>query len=132
MSHHFEFDSRNRLLLAVAYGRVDDTELQELYFSMRKRKDEDHALTGILDLAGVTDFDVRSETIRGLADMPPNFEDPTLRAVAAPTDFLFGLARMFQSRGAATREQLHIVRTLNEALVLLGVASPQFQRSEAA
>ena len=132
MSYHFEFDSRNRLLLAVAYGRVDDTELRELYFGILKRKDEHDALTGILDLSGVTDFDVRSETIRGLANMAPNFQDPALRAVVAPTDFLFGMARMFQSRGAATREQLCIVRSLNEALGLLGVASPQFQRTETA
>jgi hypothetical protein len=84
MSYHYEFDSRNRLLLAVAYDRVDDSELRELYFGIRKRKDEDHALTGVLDLTEVTDFDVRSEIIRGLADMPPNFQDPTLRAVVAP------------------------------------------------
>jgi hypothetical protein len=30
MSYHYEFDSRNRILLAVAYDRVDDFELQEL------------------------------------------------------------------------------------------------------
>jgi hypothetical protein len=132
MSYHFEFDSGNRLLLAVAYGRVDDSEFQELYFAIRNRKDEDQALTGILDLAGVTDFDVRSETTRGLANMPGNFEDPTLRAVVAPDDLLFGMFRVLQSRGAATREQLHIVRTFNDALVLLGVASPQFQRTEGA
>jgi hypothetical protein len=132
MPHHYEFDRQNRLLLAVAYGRVEDSELQELYFGIRKRKDENHALTGILDLTGVTDFDVRSETIRGLANTPPNFEDPALRAVVAPTDFLFGMARMFQLRGAATREQLHIVRSFKEAFVLLGVASPQFRRTEIA
>jgi hypothetical protein len=132
MSYHYEFDTLNRLLLAVVYGRVDDSEVQELYFGIRKRKDEDHALTGIVDFTGVTDFDVRSDTIRGLANMPPNFEDPTIRAAVAPTDFLFGIARMFQAHGAATREQLHIVRTLNEALVLLDVASPHFHRTSAA
>jgi hypothetical protein len=132
MSHHYEFDSRNRLLLAVVYGRVDDSEMQELYFGIRKRKDEDHAVTGIVDFTEVTDLDVCSDTIRGLANMPPNFEDPTIRAAVAPTDFLFGIARMFQAHGAATREQLHIVRTLKEALVLLGVESPQFHRTSAA
>ena len=64
--------------------------------------------------------------------MTTNFQDPTLRAIVAPTDFLFGMMRMFQTRGAATREQLHIVRTLNEALGLLGVVSPQFQRTDGA
>lgn len=132
MPYHFQFDSQNRLLLAVAYGRVDDSEMWEIYLGIRKRKDEYHALTGILDLTGVTEFDVQSGTIRGLANMPPNIQDPALRAVVAPTDLLFGMARMFQSRGADTRKQLHIVRTLNEALGLLGIASPQFQRIEAA
>jgi hypothetical protein len=132
MSYHFEFDSQNDLLLVVAYGRVDDSEFQELYFVIRKRKDEDHALTGILDLTGVTDFDVRSETIRGLVNLPPIFPDPTLRAIVAPTEALFGLMRMFHSRGADTREQLHIVRNLNEALLLFAVLSPQFQRTETA
>ena len=132
MSYHYEFDSRNRILLAVIYGRVDDSEMRELYFGIRKRKDEDHALTGIADFTGVTDFNVRSETIRGLANLPPNFEDPTIRAAVTPTDFLFGIARMFRAHGAATREQLYIVRTLNQALLLLGVESPQFHRTSAA
>jgi hypothetical protein len=130
MPHHYEFDSRNRILLAVAYGRIDDSELWELYVGIAKRKDEDHALTGILDLTGVTDFNVRTETIRGLGLVPTVFPDPTLRAVVAPTDLLFGIARMFQSLGADDRERLQIVQTLNEALGLLGVASPQFQRTE--
>jgi hypothetical protein len=132
MAYHYEFDSRNRILLAVVYGRVDDSEMHELYFGIRKRKDEVHALTGIVDFTGVTDLNVRSETIRGLANLPPNFEDPVVRAAVAPTDFLFGIARMFQAHGAATREQLHIVRTLNEALVLLGVESSHFHRTSAA
>ncbi len=132
MSYHYEFDSRSRTLLSAVEGRIDDSELEELYFGIRKLKYKDNALTGILDLTGVTDFDVRSETIRGLAHLPTIFEDPTLRAVIAPTDFLFGMARMFQIRGSETREQLHVVRTLKEALVLLGVSSPQFRRADAA
>ncbi len=126
MSYHFEFDSGSRIHLAVVQGRINDSELQELYFEMQKRP-----LIGILDLTGVTDFDVRSETIRGLANLPPTAQSPRLRAVVAPTDSLFGIVRMFQLRGAATRERLHIVRTLREALELLGVSSPQFRREAA-
>jgi len=132
MAYHYEFDGRSRTLLAAAEGRMDDSELEELYFGVRRLKYKDNALTCILDLTTVSDFDVRSETIRGLAHLPAIFEDPTLRAVIAPTDFLFGMARMFQIRGSETREQLHVVRTLNQALVLLGVSSPQFLRTDAA
>jgi hypothetical protein len=132
MSYHYEFDGRNRILLAVADGRIDDSEMRELYFAIRKRKEEVDALTGILDLTGVTVFDVSSQTIRELAHHPPNFDDPTLRAVVAPTDLMYGMARMFQTEGSYTREQLHIVRALDEALTLLGAVVPQFKRWDAA
>jgi hypothetical protein len=132
MSYHYEFDGRSRTLLSVVEGRIDDSELEELYFGIRKLKYKDNALTGILDLTSVTDFDVRSETVRGLAHLPAIFEDPTLRAVIAPTDLLFGMARMFQIRGSETREELYVVRTLNEALALLGVSSPHFLQADAA
>jgi hypothetical protein len=71
MSNHYEFDSRSRTLLSTVEGRI------------RRLKYKDNALTCILDLTGVTDFDVRSETIRGLAHLPPIFEDPTLRCYCA-------------------------------------------------
>lgn len=132
MSYHYEFDSRSCTLLAAVEGRIDDSELEELYFGVRRLKYKDNALTCILDLTRVTNFDVCSETIRGLAHLPAIFEGPTLCAVIAPTDLLFGMARMFQITVSETRKQLHVVRTLNEALVLLGVSSPQFRRTDAA
>lgn len=100
VSYYYEFEDRHRILLAVAYGSVGENELRELYFDMRARKDEEHALTGILDLTGVTTFDVDAQIISGLASHPPNFDDPTLRAVVAPTDLLFGMSRMFQLLGS--------------------------------
>jgi hypothetical protein len=132
VSYYYEFEDRHRILLAVAYGSVGENELRELYFDMRARKDEEHALTGILDLTGVTTFDVDAQIISGLASHPPNFDDPTLRAVVAPTDLLFGMSRMFQLLGSETREELHVVRTLDEALRLLNAKEARFHRLEAA
>ena len=128
MSYYYQFDDKRRILLAVQYGHVDDTEARQMYLDIRRRKDEEHALTCILDLTPVTKFDVSTQTVRDLAYLPPNFTDPTLRAVVAPTDFLFGMARMFQIRGSETREELHIVRTLGEALTLLDAEEAQFHK----
>lgn len=64
MSYHYEFDGPSRTLLSAIVGRIDDCELEELYFGIRRLKYKDNALTCILDLTRVTDFDVRSETIR--------------------------------------------------------------------
>jgi len=128
----YQFEDRYRILLASVCGSVDDDELRELYFDIRRRKDKEKALSGILDLTGVTTFDVTSGVIYGLALLPPNFVDPTLRAVVAPTDFLFGMARMFQIAGSDTRKELLIVRTLNEALTKLNAKDAHFHKHEAA
>jgi len=132
MPYYFELDDRHRILLVVAYGDIGENELRELYFDIRRRKDEEQSLTGILDFTEVMAFDIRSQVIRELAAYPPNFADPTLRAVVAPTDHLFAMARMFQFIGFETREQLHVVRTLDEALTLLGAEDAQFHRPGAA
>lgn len=102
--------------------------MRELYFDIRRRKDEEHPLTGVMDMSGVTAFNVSPQVIRELACHPPNFVDPTLRAIIAPTDFLFGMARMFQIVGAETRRALHVVRTMDEALTLLDARGAQFHR----
>jgi hypothetical protein len=83
-------------------------------------------------LTGVTAFDVDSQVIRRLALLPPNFPDPIFKAIVAPTDFLFGMMRMFQIAGSETRQQLQIVRTMNEALTLLSAEDAQFHGLEAA
>jgi hypothetical protein len=132
VSYYYEFEDRHRILLVIVHGSVGENEFRELYFDIRTRKEEEQALTGILDLTGVTVFDIDSQIIRELASYPPNIVDPILRAVVAPTDLLFGMSRMFQIIGSETREQLHIVRTLDEALTLLNAKAARFHRLEAA
>ena len=56
----YQFEDRYRILLASVCGSVDDDELRELYFDIQRRKDKEKALSGILDLTGVTTFAVNS------------------------------------------------------------------------
>jgi hypothetical protein len=130
--YYYEFEDRYRLLRVVAYGSMDADELRELYLDMGRRKEEEDSLSGILDLSGITRFDVDSAVIRELTRLPPNVVDPTLRAVVAPTDFLFGLARMFQTAGSDTRNGLLIARTMDEALTKLNAKDAHFQKRKAA
>jgi hypothetical protein len=132
VSYYYEFEDRYQILLTVAYGSMGENEFRELYFDMCARKDEERALTGILDLIGVTTLNIDSQLIRELASHPPTFSDPALRAVVAPTDLLFGMSRMFQMLGSETREELHVVRTLHEALTLLNAKEARFHRLVAA
>jgi hypothetical protein len=52
------------------------------------------------------------------------------RIIVAPTEVGFGLARMFQIQGEVTRPLLEVMRTLDEALVRLGIPSPHFEPLE--
>lgn len=132
MPHYYEFDDQHRILLAIAYGHIDADQFRRLYFDIQSRRDETNPITAILDLTGVTSFNISSKVLRELALHAPIISDPTLRVVVAPTDYLFGMARMFQIIGSETRKQLKIVRTLNEALTLLDAGGAQFHRLDAA
>ncbi len=66
--------------------------------------------------------------VRELASNPPAISDPERpRVLVAGSDYLFGLARMFQMLSDISRPRLSVVRTTKQALDLLGVANPQFE-----
>jgi hypothetical protein len=50
-----------------------------------------------------------------------------MRVIVASQDYLFGMMRMFQILTEASRPDLNVVRTLDEAHRLLLVDSPEFQ-----
>jgi hypothetical protein len=49
------------------------------------------------------------------------------RFIVAPQTHAFGLMRMFQIVGDATRPELRVVRSLDEALAALNITSPHFE-----
>src|SRR5580700_5455107 len=127
MSYHFDFDSTHRILRCRFEGRVTDEELKEYYLAAGRYVALTDATFGITDCSGVESFDVSPKTIRELANLPPIMtEQSSIRCVVAPSDKVFGLARMFELQGEGTRANLHVVRTMKEALAILGVQAPEF------
>jgi hypothetical protein len=49
----------------------------------------------------------------------PKIDRP--RVVIAPTDYKFGIARIFEIEGEPTRPSLHVVRSVREAWAILGL-----------
>ena len=127
MAYSFEFDSTNRILRCRLVERVDDEELTNFY----RMAAEYVALTdphaGITDFSAVTSFEVTAETVRMLAKLTPAMPQTSRpRVIVAASDHIFGMARMFEFEGEATRPNLHVVRTLSEAWAILGIQQPQF------
>jgi hypothetical protein len=128
MSYRFEFDASSGLLQGRLEGRVTSEELVEYYRLAVKCARLKNPRSGITDMTGITMFEVTPQTVRELAGMRPVIPDQDLlRVIVASSPEIFGMARMFESHGEATRPNLHVVRTYKEALVIVGVLEPQFE-----
>lgn len=124
----FEFDPINRILRCRFEGLVTDGELIDYY-----RLAERFALimdprAGVADFVAVTRFEVSPTTIRRLAESPPAISDPNVpRFVVAPSHPAFGLSRLFELIGEATRPNLYVVRAPEQVWMILNIQEPRFE-----
>ena len=78
----------------------------------------------LVDLREVTDVSLSPDTIHSSARWELHAAQAR-RAVVAPTDVLFGLARMYQSYvGEPAESQFRVFRTLAPALAWVGLEVP--------
>ncbi|HTT17871.1 MAG TPA: hypothetical protein VMG82_02935 [Candidatus Sulfotelmatobacter sp.] len=78
-------------------GEIDGPEIQTIDHEMRVVIAHTQPSAGISDLTGVTNFNVPSHVMRNAAmKQPPPFPADTPRFIVAPTDFLFGMMRMYE------------------------------------
>ena len=126
MGFMMSFDARNNLLRMTLEGRVTDAILSDSYATAAKYVAANPPCRGIWNFSDVTQFEVSTDTIQGLARSSPIILSGHMRVIVAPQDHLYGMARMFQILGQETRSDLHVVRTMDEAYRLLQVESPEF------
>src|ERR1700737_1003966 len=103
MPYHFEFDPEHKILLVVLEGNVGEREILNLNDAIKARVVELTPSAGITDFSAVTTFAVASDIMRSAAWQPSPYDQQTPRFIVAPTDLLFGLARMYQLIGFRTR-----------------------------
>jgi hypothetical protein len=128
MGLRFRLDPVNRILLVQADGQLTDESLRELYRLSGKHATATDPSAAIVDFSAVTEFAVSSHVFRELARQQPLMQDASRpRFIVAPQTHAFGLMRMFQLTGDATRPKLQVVRSLDEALAALGITLPHFE-----
>jgi hypothetical protein len=120
----FEFAEADNVLRLTFSGEMTDDSVMEIWSEGVPIAASFPASKGIVDLSGITRFDVSTRTINLLAksDAP----DLTTRVFVAPKDVVYGTTRMFQVLTERTRNNVHVVRTMDEAYKLLGLNSPKF------
>jgi hypothetical protein len=122
-----DFDARNNVLRATLTGSMTGAILLDFYSQTTDYMASHPPCRGILDFSGVTDFEFSSEAIRKIAASPPAFPKGYMRILVIPKEFIFGMARMFQMITEKTRPELQVVRTLQDAYLLLKVETPDFR-----
>lgn len=127
-SFRVEFDAVNKISLMQVGGRLTDESLPYLYEESRKYSNATAARASIVDLSSVSEFAVSSQSIQNLAHQKPTSTHNTGRRcfIVAPKACGYGLCRMFQSLGEATRPLLQIVHTVGEAFASMGIMHPYF------
>ena len=126
MGFVLEFDGKNNVLRVTLDGRVTDAIILDTYATVSRYVASRPSCRGIVNVTAVTKFEVSSSAVRQMAGSAPAFPVASVRVFIAPTNFIYGMVRMFQMLGEKTRPNLHIVRTLDEAYALLQLESPEF------
>ncbi len=127
MAFRFELDPVHRILRTEFSNSVTEDDLMYFYRMSALFVENIDPLSAITDFSAATSIECSAEFIRSLAALPPAMpktERP--RVVVAPMDQVFGLARIFAAEGAATRPNFHVVRSVQEALAIIGTQEPEF------
>lgn len=126
MPFRFEFDSTNRILRSRFCKEVTEAELTDCYRLIAILSEALRPEAGVADFSEAT-ATFSSETVRKLAKLPPAMPEPNHpRFIVAASDHIFGLARMFQIEGEATRPNLYVVRSERDVWETLGVDGLEF------
>ena len=111
MGFVLDFDGKNNVLRVTLAGRVTDAIMLDTYATVARYVASRPSCRGIVDVTDVTKFEVTSSAVRQMAESAPAFPAASVRVFIAPTNFIYGMVRMFQMLGEKTRPNLHIVRT---------------------
>jgi len=123
MGVFLSFDELHRVLYIRFEGIVTDDVLLSRFDQVRAWIAGNGRFSSITDFTGVDSFRVTASGVSQLAANPPLVPDSFLRIVVAPQDEIFGMTRMFEMLGSATRNRVDVVRTMAEAFQVAGVQS---------
>jgi hypothetical protein len=128
MKRLLDFDPEHKVLLVTLSESLTEPE----YLAVREDVQRFLQIEGpchvILDFRGISNFDASADFVRMLAEKPPTFPASKIRVGVASQPVIYGMLRMFEIIGDKTRQQLHVVRTMEEAHSLLGFQSLAFPR----
>ncbi len=129
MPHQFEFDAVNKILLMRFEGPLTEESALQIYQAIRTHSVTRDASAGIWDFSSATEVSLSGEFLRRMVDLEPAMPDGSRRprVVIPPPTARISMLRMLEILVQITRPRFKLVQTMEEALAVLGVQSPQFE-----
>ena len=115
MSWHYKIDVPNRLVRVQVDGVLSDEDLVSGDAALRNDPEFDPAYYQLLDLRQADGSEVTADGVRALASRPPLFSSSARRALVAPSDLGFGMARMFELLREGKSGEVRVFRVIEEA-----------------
>jgi hypothetical protein len=108
-------------------GDVQGEEIAVVSAEIRAQVSRLRPAAGISDFSAVENFNVSAQAMRTAAVQPSPYPSEIPRYIVAPTDFLFGMARMYEQVADRPDSKLQVVRRMEDALAGLGAADAKFE-----
>lgn len=125
MGAFLSVDDARRVLYVRFEGILTDEVLLSRYLQVREWNAAHGFLSVIVDFSHISGERVTARAVRNVSELLPRIPSDIQRAVIllAPQDEVYGMVRMFAMLASDIRENVHVVRTLAEAYMLVGVES---------
>ncbi len=111
-----EIDASDRVVTLAVSGDLNDEGLLSLAAELRTAPEVEPDFGLLIDLRRAVGRDVTAKGVHDLARQPLVLSPDSRRAVVVPSDFGFGMARMYQSlRDLQRAGYIRLFRGLDEA-----------------
>jgi hypothetical protein len=117
----YRVDGERRLLVVTLAGLVTKKDLDELAEAVANDGAVDHSWPALVDASTLSPSGITTGMLRARADI--THQEPVPVAVVAPTDVVFGLARMFQMMSEGRGNRVEVFRDTASALAWLAAGA---------
>lgn len=120
MGMSYSIDRARRVVLTRAWDVLTFKELHDVMTGIAADPAFDASFSSLADLSRVTSIDIDPAGVASVA-LAPLFGPTTRRAIVAPSDLAFGMARMFATYADQASQDVRVFREMALAEAWLGL-----------
>jgi hypothetical protein len=117
-----KIDRKRKLAVSTFYGELNDQDLLSHRATILENPAFDPSFSELVDFSAVTSFRLSDAALGGLAKSKSIFHESSIHVVVAPERVAFQIASQYRDLTRASRPNLYVVRTVEEAYALLETA----------